>query len=174
MNETLQTIMTRFSCRHFSGAPITDEQITILLQAAMAAPTAENKQPWDFIVIRDKNTLTALSNPMEYSKMTASAEAAILVCGNLDKAMSGFESGYWVQDCAAATENLLLAAHSLGLGACWTAVHCNQPRVDFVRELFHLPDTIIPLNIIPIGIPARPDRTPLDKYKPKNIHWEQW
>lgn len=169
----LDNIHARTSIRSYQPKEIEDEKIEQLLRAAMAAPTATNRQPWAFIVIRDKETMNELGSTLPYAKMVKDAPLAIAVCGDLTKAISGAGIEYWVQDASAASENLLLAAQALGLGAVWTGVYPIDERVKEVQKILQLPEQIVPLNVIPIGYPAE---TPLpkDKWKPENVHYDRW
>lgn len=169
----LDNIYARTSIRSFLPQKVEEEKIEQLLRAAMAAPTAGNKQPWDFVVIKERKTLDTLAAVLPYAQMTKEAPLAIVVCGNLEKALSGEAAEYWVQDASAATENLLLAAQDLGLGAVWTGVYPISERVKLVQGILQLPQHILPLNVIPIGYPAE-NPLPKDKWKPANIHYEHW
>lgn len=169
----IENIMTRTSIRDYQNTPVEDAKIEELLKAAMAAPTAGNKQPWRFIVIKDKNTLKAISENFHTMTMAEKAPLAIVVCGDLKATFPGDGVDYWIQDASAATENMLLAAHSLGLGAVWCGVYPQMKRVELVKEMLGLPDDIMPLNIVPIGYPAQ-DPEPKDKWKPEYIHYESW
>lgn len=169
----LEAIHARTSIRSYQPQEVEDEKIEQLLRAAMAAPTATNKQPWAFIVIRDQEILNELSSTLPYTKMAKDAPLAIVVCGDLNKAISGAGMEYWVQDASAATENLLLAAQGLGLGAVWSGVYPMEERVKEVQKILLLPKDIIPLNVIPIGYPAE-NPLPKDKWKPENIHYNRW
>ena len=120
----------------------------------MAAPTAVNRQPWAFYVVTQRASLDALAQQLPYAKMLAQAQAAIVVCGDMEKAGNMKDKGYWVQDCAAATQNILLAAESMGLGAVWTASYPYDDRTEAVINELNLPNTHIPLNVIPIGYPT--------------------
>ena len=166
-NETLQTIYTRHSVRSFTGEPVSKSQLDQLLKAAMAAPSAHNTQPWEFIVVTDHKILLQLREVLPYADMLDQAGAAICVCGKPDV------SRHWTQDCSAATENMLLAAHALGLGAVWTAVYPDETRVPATRKILGLPEDITPLNVIPLGIPKAAEK-PHDKYQETKIHWEKW
>ncbi len=170
-NETLEVIHNRKSVRHFTDQPVSKEQIEILLRAGMAAPTAVNRQPWAFYVVTQRETLDALGEQLPYAKMLHQAQAAIVVCGDMEKAGNLKEKGYWVQDCAAATENILLAAESMGLGAVWTASYPYDDRTEVVIRELELPKKHVPLNVIPIGYPTGEDM-PKDKWKPENIIWQ--
>ncbi len=171
-NEAINNIMTRTSVRNFTDEAVTDAQIETMLRAAMAAPTAINKQPWEFIVVKDKNTLKAFADSAGL-KPAAGANIAIVVCGNMTQAIEGEGRDYWIHDVSAATENLLLAAHAQGLGAVWCGGYPSHDRAAFVSKTLNLPDEIIPLSIVPIGVPAG-EHQPKDKWKPNKIHYERW
>jgi flavin reductase (DIM6/NTAB) family NADH-FMN oxidoreductase RutF/nitroreductase len=171
LNETLKVIHSRKSVRHFTDQAVSKEQIELLLQAGMAAPTAVNRQPWAFYVVTRRETLDSLSEQLPYAKMLSQAQAAIVVCGDMEKAGNLKDKAYWVQDCSAATQNILLAAESIGLGAVWTAVFPYDDRSSVVIETLKLPANHIPLNVIPIGYPTGED-TPKDKWKPENVFWQ--
>lgn len=172
-NVVLKTILNRKSTRIYTDQQVNREELEILVKAAMAAPSAVNKQPWAFIVIDDRATLDALASLLPYAKMAAKASAAIVVCGDLSKAYYGLEDDYWIQDCSAATENLLLAAEAMGLGAVWTAVYPEEDRIEIVRKELALPELIVPLNFIPVGYPLH-QGVPRDKYNPENVHFNRW
>lgn len=171
MNKTLEVIHNRKSVRHFTNQAITKEQIETLLRAGMAAPTAVNRQPWAFYVITQRETLDILSEKLPYAKMLSQAQAAIVVCGDMEKAGNLKDLAYWVQDCSAATQNILLAAESMGLGAVWTAAYPYDDRAKAVIEELNLPETHIPLNVIPIGYPTGED-LPKNKWNVDNIIWK--
>lgn len=172
-NPTMVTIFNRKSVRHFTEQPVSVEQLKLLVQAGMAAPTAVNKQPWAFIAIKDRQMLDKLGDALPYAKMLKQAAAAIVVCGDLTKALEDEAQAYWIQDCSAASENILLAAESLGLGAVWTGVHPIKEREDAVRQTLNAPETIVPLNVIVIGYPTGEDK-PKNKWNEANVHWEHW
>jgi len=171
-NETMQVIHNRKSVRHFTDQAVSKQKLELLLRAGMAAPTAVNRQPWAFYVVTQRETLDALGEQLPYAKMLHQAQAAIIVCGDMEKAGNLKEQAYWVQDCSAATQNILLAAESLGLGAVWTAAFPYDDRMKVVIETLKLPVNHIPLNVIPIGYPTGED-APKDKWKPENIIWEE-
>lgn len=173
MNETLKTIMNRKSVRQYKPEAISNDTLEWLVRAGMAAPTAVDKRPWDFIIVTDKALLKKLAEALPYAKMAEHAAAAILVVGDINRQWGGPSATYWVMDCSAATENILLAAESLGLGAVWTAVYPEADRIAAVRAIFPLPDHAIPLNLIPIGVPAG-EVPPKDKYQAERIHWNEW
>ncbi len=168
----IENIMTRTSIRKFNDVPIAVDTLNLLVKAGMAAPTAMNQQPWDFIIVTEREMLDSLNSVKPWFNLKT-ATAAIVVCGNLKKTADGNENGYWVQDCSAATENILLAAHAYGLGAVWCGVYPNQEIVPDVTRLLQLPDSIIPLNVITMGHPAD-DPAPKDKFKQDNIHYQKW
>lgn len=172
-NVVLDNIMTRTSIRAYQDKPVEDAKIEMLLRAAMAAPTARNKQPWKFVVVKDKSVLRQIADTISTMTMAAHAPVAIVVCGDLNEALPDEGQGYWVQDASAATENLLLAAHGMGLGAVWCGVFPKSDRVAFIRRLLELPASIVPLNVVPIGYPAEAPE-PKDKWKPEKIHHEKW
>lgn len=169
----INCIMTRSSVRSYTDRPVSEEQLDTLLRAAMAAPTAGNKQPWRFVVINDSEILNFISDNFESMTMVKKAPLAVVVCGDIDATFDGEGQAYWVQDASAATENLLLAAHSMGLGAVWCGIYPLKDRVEKFSQLLHLPDNIIPLNCIAIGYPEG-NAAPKDKWKPENIHYNQW
>lgn len=171
MNKTLEVIHNRKSVRHFTDQPVSKAQLETLLRAGMAAPTAVNRQPWVFYVITQRETLDLLSEKLPYAKMLSQAQAAIVVCGDMEKAGNLKDLGYWVQDCSAATENILLAAESMGLGAVWTAAYPYDDRTKTLIEELNLPETHIPLNVIPIGYPTGED-LPKNKWNVDNIIWK--
>lgn len=169
----MDNIMTRTSVRSYLDTPVESEKVERMLRAAMAAPTAGNKQPWRFVVIEDRQTLETISEHFNTMKMAAKAPLAIVVCGDMNDTFPGDGLDYWVEDASAATENLLLAAHAMGLGAVWCGIYPMQERVTYLRELLQLPDNIVPLNVIPIGYPAE-EPAPKDKWRAGNIHRETW
>ena len=172
-NDLLNTMYTRKSVRTFTGEEVKKEDLSTMLRAGMAAPSAVNIQPWAFVAVTDRDTLDKLCESLPYAKMLDKAGAAIVVCGIPDKDDT-YAKDYWVMDCSAATQNILLAAHALGYGAVWTAAYADHERVKSVRSILSVPENIIPLNVIPIGVPANRDAKPIDKYKEENIHWEKW
>ena len=171
LNPVLSSIMTRTSIRKYTDQPVSKADIETLLRAGMAAPTAVNKQPWHFVVVTDKAKLKELAG--NRGRMLEQCALAIVVCGNMDKALSGKGQAYWIQDCSAATENILLTAHALGLGAVWTGVYPMDDRVANVSKAVKLPETIIPLCVIAIGHPAE-SPTPKDKWKPENVSYNEF
>lgn len=172
-NEAINNIMTRVSVREFTGEKISEAQIDTLLRAAMAAPSAINKQPWAFIVVTDEAKIAALGEALPYSRCSNKPAVAIIPCGDLSKAIPGEMSAFWINDVSAATENLLLAAHAMGLGAVWTSLHPDMNRAKMVQDMLGLPEHIIPLCVVPVGVPAEQPEIK-DKYKQENIHYNEW
>ena len=129
----IENILSRKSVRAYTPRPVEKGKVDLLVKAAMAAPTAVNKQPWAFVVVDDRKVLDKLATELPYAKMAAQAPLAIVVCGDLSKALNGETDRYWMLDCSAASENLLLAAESMGLGAVWTAVYPESDRIAKVR-----------------------------------------
>ncbi|MCD7936179.1 MAG: nitroreductase family protein [Tannerellaceae bacterium] len=170
-NPAIQNILNRKSVRSFTDEPIKKEEIEILLRAAMASPSAVNQQPWAFIVIDDRKVLQQLSDRLPFAKMVSKAPLAIVVCGDPDKSIYGKD--FWIQDCSAASENLLLAVEALGLGAVWTSTYPDEERINTVRAILHLPKNVYPLNLIPIGHPLN-EHHPKEKYREENIHYNKW
>ena len=172
-NQAIQNIFTRVSVREFTGEKISQAQIDTLLRAAMAAPSAINKQPWAFIVVTDEAIIAKLGEALPYSRCSNKPAIAIIPCGDLSKAIPGEMANFWINDVSAATENILLAAHAMGLGAVWTGLHPDMTRAKIVQEMLGLPEHIIPLCVVPVGVPAEhPDIK--DKYVPGNIHYNAW
>jgi len=172
-NDTLKTIFSRKSVRHYKEGVVTKDQLLTIVKAGMAAPTAMDKRPWEFVVITDKAMLKKLGEGSAHAKMVAQASAAIIVCGDTDKQLGGKASDFWIMDCSAALENMLLAVESMQLGAVWTAVYPDKTHVAVLRQTFNLPENIVPLALVPIGIPTGEEK-PKDKYSPAQIHWEKW
>ncbi len=170
--EALEAIFSRKSVRNFTGEEVSDEQINILLRAGMSAPSAVNMQPWEFIVVKKKETLNAMADNLPFAKMMEKAGACIVVCAIPELAHRKLKE-YAIIDCTCASENILIAVEAIGLGAVWTAVYPNIDRIEFVRKLLGIPKNVIPLNAIAIGIPTGED-LPKNKYKPQKIHYEHW
>ena len=166
----MEAILTRRSIRKYTDQPVSDDLVTGLLRAAMAAPSAQNQQPWHFIVVRDRKLLEAISTAQPYAGMARDAQLAVVICGDLSLEKS---PGLWAQDCAAATENLLVAANAVGLGTVWSGTYPREERVANVRALFGLPDHVVPFAIVPIGYPAE-HPGPSDRFDPSRIHIDRW
>ncbi len=172
-NPAIENIMTRTSVRAYSDRPLAKETLDTLLQAAMAAPTAVNLQPWRIVVVTDSALRDSIANEIQSMTMAKTAQASIVLCGDLDAALTGEGQDYWVQDVSAASENLLLAAHAVGLGAVWCGVYPISERVAFFKNLLDLPDNIVPLSCINVGYPAAPV-TPKDKWAPDKVHYNKY
>ncbi|MBO4264102.1 MAG: nitroreductase family protein [Bacteroidales bacterium] len=170
MNPVIDAILTRRSVRAYLPDAVPADMVEQLLRCAMAAPSSKNRQPWEFVVVRERTVLDALAAGLPYAKMLADAPLAVVVCARA--CVDGAPNPCWQQDCAAATENLLLAAHSLGLGAVWTASY-DAERAACVRRVLSVPEDILPFCVIPVGFPAG-DGMPKDKWKPERIHKEKW
>jgi nitroreductase/flavin reductase (DIM6/NTAB) family NADH-FMN oxidoreductase RutF len=172
-NAVLDNIATRTSVRSYLDKPVDAAIIEQLLRAGMAAPTAVNRQPWHFVVVTDKAQLKELAKANPHAGMLMKAPLAIVVCGDMKKALNGEAREFWVQDCSAATENILLAAHALGLGAVWTGTYPDLKRCEAVSTVLSLPEHLIPLNTIVIGYPDSENK-PKDKWKPENISYNTY
>jgi nitroreductase len=165
--DAIHAILTRRSIRKYSEGKIPEEIITELLNAGMHAPTARNYQPWHFIVVDNRQTIDQLADAHPHAKMLKEASLAILVCG--DKTIQN-EEGYIMQDCSAATQNIMLAAHALGLGSVWLGMYPREDRIREVSRVLNIPDHILPAALISIGYPAETKDTP-KRYKEERIHW---
>lgn len=172
-NSTIEDIMTRTSIRSYSDKEVDKGQIDTLLRAAMAAPTAGNKQPWRFVVINDKKKLESISEKFQYMTMAKEASIAVIMCGDTTATFSGEGHDFWIQDVSAASENLLLAAHAMGLGAVWCGIYPQKERATVFSEMLELPSNIIPMACICIGYPNG-EGSPKDKWKPEYIHYNSW
>ncbi len=168
--DLFEAIHGRRSIRRFTDRAVSDADVKTILRAAMAAPSAGNQQPWQFVVVRDRATLDRVKELNPYAAMASHAPLGILVCGDLS--LESFE-GFWVQDCSAAVQNLLLAVHALGLGGVWTGIHPMEDRVGGFQALFGLPRRVVPLALAVIGHPARTPRSE-DRYRPDRVHAECW
>ncbi len=168
----MEIIHSRKSVRAFTGENITQELLDEIVRAGMAAPSAVNMQPWEFVIVRDRAMLDRLGDGLPYAKMLYKASAAVIVCmdpaGAHDKMLE-----YAVIDASCAAQNILLATEALGLGACWTAAYPRPDRMVYVRRCLSIPEHILPLAVIPIGVPDGADQ-PKEKYKPEKIHRERW
>lgn len=167
----LHNILQRKSVRAYTDRAVSHEQLDTLIRAAMAAPTGRDMRPWHFIVLEGRHQLSPLAEQLPYAKMLAEAQAAVVVCGDMSVTdREGNPSRNWTFDCSAATENLLLQAEAMGLGAVWTGVYPYDERLEAVKQALHLPDHLIPLNVIPIGYP-KGNPQPKDKYDPAKVEY---
>lgn len=168
--DALDCLMTRRSIRKFSAEPVDPELIQTALAAAMSAPSAGNAQPWHFVLMTDRARLDRVPGFHPHAAMARQAQAAILVCA--EPALEKYP-GHWPLDCAAATENLLLALHAQGLGAVWTGVYPEQSRLENFRQLLGIPETVIPYSFIPLGHPDMASGR-VDRFQPARVHRETW
>lgn len=166
----MNAILDRKSIRKYTSQKVSDEIVEDLLRAAMQAPSAGNEQPWEFIVLRDKEIMKKITEIHPYSKMLLDADVAIVVCGDERKEVF---KGYWVQDCSAATENILIEAQSKGLGAVWLGVYPIEDRVNQMKDILNLPESVNPLSIIPIGYPDE-QREAVSRFDQARIHHNRW
>lgn len=167
-NATMQTILTRASVRSYTPQSVEKEKIDLLLRAGMSAPTSRDARPWHFVVVTDTAVIHRMATTGKASAAVGRARLVIVVCGNLKKALEGPGQQYWIQDCSNASENILLAAHALGLGAVWTSVYPKDEKVAAIRSVLNLPQYMIPLNAIAIGYP-QVKATVKNKYNPGDI-----
>ncbi len=172
MTDFIEIIFGRRSIRAYKDKPVDDATVEQILEAAMAAPSAVAKDPWRFIVVREKATLQRISDGLPNGKMLAKAPIGLVVCGDINAA-HGNELSYMLQDCSAAIQNLLLATHVNGLGACWLGVHPRMERVAHIQNVFQLPENIIPIASIAIGYPDE-QKEPRTRYKEQYVHYERW
>jgi nitroreductase len=171
-DKQLGFIFGRRSIRQYSPAAVSEAFVQKLLEAAMAAPSAAAKDPWRFVVIRNREKLSALAAALPNGQMLAGAALGIAVCGEL-KAAHDQQLSYLLQDCSAAIENLLLCAHVLGLGACWLGVHPREERVNALKQILSLPPSVIPVSCVAIGYPAEA-KEPRTRFNREYIHSESW
>lgn len=167
-NPVLNCIYSRTSVRDYTTAHIPDSIQEALLRAGMCAPSAINRQPWQFICVDNPEIRAAIAKAVPNSH-AAKAPLCIVVCGDMDKAMEGRGRDFWIQDCSAASQNILLAAHSMGLGGVWCGVYPDDNRVQALRKTLSIPANVVPLNVLCLGYPAHPT-APKDKWKPTNVH----
>ena len=168
--EAMEAILSRRSIRKYTAQPVSEALVKEILVAAMAAPSAGNEQPWQFIVMRSRQTMDQVPQIHPYSQMIKEAPLAILVCGDLKLEK---HPGYWVQNCSAATENLLLAAHARGLGTVWLGVYPREERVAGLRKLLGLPEHVVPFALIPVGYPAE-TKPRSERYDAAKVHLDRW
>jgi len=167
--ETIEAIFSRRSIRKYDiDKKVSDEAVNLLLKAAMQAPSAMNKQPWHFIVIKNREIIKHIPSFHAYASMLKYAPLVIAVCGDIEESPN-----FWDQDCSAATENILLAAHALGLGAVWLGTYPVDDRVTGVRNLLDIPDNIMPLSLISIGHPLEPKPSE-NSFNPEKLHFDKW
>jgi len=167
--DTIEAILTRRSIRKYDpDKPVSEEYIKLILKAGMSAPSAMNFQPWNFVVINKRSVIDQIPIFHPYATMVKYAPLVIAVCAEIDKS-----PGFWEQDCSAATENMLLAAHSLGLGAVWLGTYPIDERIDGVRKLLNIPDNIMPMSLISIGHPLQ-SKPAEDRFDAQKVHYNTW
>lgn len=171
MNDFIDTIYKRRSIRKFTEKTISKEMLEELLKVGMSAPTAMNAQPWEFVVVTDPVILQKFRNALMFAKQNYTA--VICVCGSKRVQKNRTGDRFWVQDCSAATENILLAATSLGLGSVWIGVHPIIPMVMQVKAILNLPEDVTPLNLIGLGYPAE-EKDPRSQYDENRVHWQTY
>lgn len=168
--DTLRSILTRRSIRRFQPREIPVPVVHDILAAAMSAPSAGNEQPWHFVLMTEKALLEEIPAIHPHAAMAAEAPLAVLICADMNLAQ---HEGFWIQDCAAAAENLLIAAHGKGLGGVWTGIHPREERVRGMRELLSLPAHIVPVSLIPLGYPAE-ELPAVNRFHEKRVHHNGW
>ena len=168
--DAMEAILTRRSVRKYNKKPLPNHVVKELLEAAMSAPSAGNEQPWHFIIIDDPEILGKVPTFHNHAQMLKDASIAILVCSdmNLDK-----HKGMWIQDCSAATQNILLAVRAKSLGAVWLGISPREERIKGMKQLTNLPDHVMPFSLISIGYPAEKQER-LNRYNPSRIHHNKW
>ena len=177
--DLMQGLLTRRSVRFFdTNKKVSKQDIEEVLRAASYAPSAHNKQPWEFLVLEDLSIMDKVKEFQPWTSFAKNASCVILVCANMDKSFHSKENEpYWSfsdVDCALATQNILLACHAKGLGACYCAATPIPSIVDGAKKLFNLPENIKPIAIVPIGYPAETPKQPEDRYVSSKVHWEKW
>lgn len=167
----LDFIFSRRSIRKFTDQEIDKDTLVKLLQAAMAAPTTANNQPWEFIVVSDKDVMDTLRKDLFFGQYNA--VSAIVVCGNMNLAFSPPSQEYWVQDCSAAIQNILLAATGLGLGSVWIGLYPLPSKIKPVRKVLDIPEYVIPLGVVYLGYPDE-FKEPRTQYNEKVVYWQKY
>ena len=165
--DAVENILGRKSVRSYTSQPVEQEKIELLLRARMAAPSGKNLQPWELVVVTERERLDGMAGALPYAKMLSQAPAAIIVCGDVDK------SDYWYLDCSAVTQNILLAAEAAGLGAVWTAAYPYRERIDAVKLYVPMPANIVPLCVIPTGYPKGGEKSK-NKFAAEKVHYNGW
>lgn len=174
-NKAIDNIMSRISVRAFTDRKIDTETLDTVLHAAMAAPSAGNKQPLRMVVINDRTLLDWIADNFNTMTMARHADVAVLMCGDINDTFAGDGRDYWIEDVSAASENLLLAAHAVGLGAVWCGIYPLPDRIGQFSDKFRLPENIVPMGCICMGYPApKAEHAPIDKWKPEHIRYNFW
>jgi nitroreductase len=170
--ELLRFILGRRSIRLFAQGSVPDTDVVALLEAAMSAPSAMGRDPWRFVVVRDRPTLDRMATGLANGRILTTAALGIVVCGDLEAAHDR-QLSYLLQDCSASVQNMLLAAHILGWGACWIGLHPREERIRFLRDLFDLPPSVIPVAGVALGRPGE-QKEPRSRYQPGFVHSDRW
>lgn len=168
--DLIDIILTRRSIRRYSSEKIDAEIVNKIIEAGMYAPSAVNKQPWHYIVFEKRETMQAIVDIHKNASMLLNADKGILIC--YDELLQ-HDQGYGPIDCSASTENMLLAAHALGIGACWVGIYPRHNRIEALHSIFELPKHVIPFAVVSLGYPAE-TREVSDRFKPERIHFEKW
>lgn len=168
--DVLDAIFTRKSIRKFTGEPVSEEDLKTILKAGFSAPSAHNFRPQDFVVVKDKAALESIANYHTYGKMLPKAGCGIVVCGDAQRQEV---TGFLVEDCSASIQNMLLAAHGLGLGAVWCGIYPVPELMKSTAELLNLPSNIIPVAIMALGHKSE-ERTAKDRYDESKVHYNKW
>jgi nitroreductase len=168
--DAIDAILSRRSIRKYTSKPVSEDTVNELMEVAMSAPSAGNQQAWQFVVINDRQILDEVPKFHSYSAMLKEAPMAIAVCGDLQLEKN---KGFWVQDCSAATQNILIAAQAMGLGAVWLGIYPREERVRGLQELLGLPEHVIPLCLIAVGHPAE-EKPRANRYDASRVHWNRW
>lgn len=168
--ELFEAINNRRSVRQYTSEPVSDEAVRQVLEAAMMSPSAGNGQPWQFIVVTDRELLNQIAEIHPHAGMSRTAAGGILVCGDLTVERY---PGNWPADCSAATQNILLALHALGLGGVWTGIWPGEALMQDFRDLLGLPDEVMPLAFVPYGHPASVPPNP-ERYQEERVHLNGW
>jgi nitroreductase len=168
--DAMEAILSRRSIRKYTKEPVPESIVKEILEAAMSAPSAGNEQTWHFVIVNDRKILDEIPKIHPYSQSVKTASVAVVVCGDLKLEV---HKDFWVQDCSAATENILIAVQSKGMGAVWLGLHPIPERVKGMQKLLKLPDHVLPLAVIPIGYPDE-QKPPANRFNTSRIHHNSW
>lgn len=172
--DAIQAILTRISTRNFSDQPISDEALHTILEAGMAVPTAVNARPWSFLVVRDRDMLNRMADGNgRAAEPLRGAALCILVCGDMERAFKPAPD-YWVIDGTIAAQNMILAAHAMGIGSVWLGTWPQQEKMQAQKQLFDLPDGVVPHSIIAFGYPLEESTKQKQLYEDDRVHMEKW
>lgn len=167
----MDAILERRSIRKYTDKLVSKENIEQILRAGMSAPSAGNERPWQFIVLDDKSIMDGITKIHPYSQMLKEASHAIVICGDMN--LKKYNEDYWVEDCSAAAENMIIMAQELGIGSVWLGVYPTSDRVEQIKKFLNLPDNVVPFSIVSLGYPAEKKDTP-DRYDSARVHWNKW